>query len=82
MTLPLVLLHSTEGWPICAVCNKRVDTIDTWHNPITNSFIVTLGCHGQTEIVELTAAISMDAKKIRFAGRTFEMKKQIAGGRE
>lgn len=42
------------GWPICAICKKGVDRIDSSTDQRTMELVFRAHCHGQTETTRLS----------------------------
>jgi hypothetical protein len=72
------------GWPICAVCQKRVEVIHTIEDLLLDCHLVIAECHGSREEVRLD---KMDVAngKVRLDGFAFRKEvmaddKAIGGG--
>jgi len=60
--------------PICAVCNRPVDRIESMYDPNYDGKLFKVYCHGQMEQQMLGAYTMMDAKQITF-GKAFDSPK-------
>lgn len=60
--------------PICAVCDKPVDKVESMYHPNYDGKIFRVYCHGKMEQQLLGSYIMMDAKEITF-GKAFDYPK-------
>lgn len=59
------------GWPTCAVCNKPVERMEVWNDPMTFAKTYSAFCHGERQNVQITDFTLEDAHEIKFV-RAFE----------
>lgn len=52
--------ETTLPYPMCALCNKRVETMKLENDFRTNSVIAVAYCHGEREICEVPIHIILD----------------------
>lgn len=52
--------------PICAVCDKPVDQIEAFHDPVMDLMHYKVSCHGDTERTTLSALTMIDSITIEF----------------
>lgn len=70
----LTLYDVGVAFPICAVCDKPVDKVESMYLPEYDGKIFRVYCHGKMEQQILSAYIMMDAKDITF-GKAFDTAK-------
>lgn len=39
----------------CAICNKLVDRVETWHDPIKNCISIKVKCHGDFDEMSISS---------------------------
>jgi hypothetical protein len=59
-----------HGVPMCAVCNKPVEKIESWYDPASIKKVFRVQCHGQSEIATLSDELIEDTDSIRM-GQAF-----------
>lgn len=59
-----------QGLPICAVCNKPVEKMESWHDPMSMRKVFRVQCHGQSEMAVLSDEVIMDCDSVRM-GQAF-----------
>ena len=74
----LALYELGIAMPICAVCDKPVDKVESMYDPNYDGKIFRVHCHGKVEQQILGAYTMMDAKQITF-GKAFDAPK-LEGG--
>lgn len=62
-----IALH---GVPTCAVCNKPVEKMESWYDPMSMKKVFRVQCHGQSEMATLSDQIIEDMDSIRM-GQAF-----------
>ena len=67
----LALYELGLAMPVCAVCNKPVDRVESMYDPNYDGKIFRVHCHGKVEQQILGAYTMMDAKQITF-GKAFD----------
>lgn len=60
--------------PICAVCDKPVDKVESMYDPNYDGKIFRVYCHGKMEQQILGSYIMMDAKEITFGKAFYTLK--------
>jgi hypothetical protein len=53
-------------FPWCAKCNRPVDRLDSFYDPIKDRKVFRATCHGENEVHELDALTEMIANHIDF----------------
>jgi hypothetical protein len=66
------------GLPICAVCNRPVDKVESTYSPLHDGKLFRVTCHGKTEEQMLSAFTMIEAHEITF-GKAFDTPK-LEGG--
>ena len=59
-----------HGVPICAVCNKPVERMESMYNPMSCAKMYAVYCHGDKEVVALPDHMIEDCDSIRM-GQAF-----------
>lgn len=70
----LKLYDIVGAFPICAVCNKPVDKVESTNLPEYDGKILRVYCHGKVEAQILSYYTLMNAKEITF-GKAFDYNK-------
>lgn len=70
----LTLYDIDAALPICAVCNKPVDKVESMYSIEYDGKIFKVYCHGKVEQQILGMYTMMNAKEITF-GKAFDYKK-------
>lgn len=74
----IALYNLTFALPICAVCNKPVDKMESMYLPDYDGKLFRAHCHGKTEDYILGSYTTLDATQITF-GKAFTAP-QLTGG--
>lgn len=74
----LALYELGFAMPVCAVCNKPVDKVESMYDPNYDGKIFRVHCHGKVEQQILGAYTMLDAKQITF-GKAFDAPKLERG---
>jgi hypothetical protein len=74
MTNELMLYDIGVAIPICAICDKPVDKVESMYLPDYDGKLFRVYCHGQVEQQILGAYIMFDATEITF-GKAFNAPK-------
>jgi hypothetical protein len=74
----VALYNLTFALPICAVCNKPVDKMESMYLPDYDGKLFRAHCHGKTEDYILGSYTMLDATEITF-GKAFTAP-QLTGG--
>ena len=67
----IALYDISVAMPICAVCNKPVDKMESIYLPDYDGKLFKVYCHGKVEQQILGSYTMMDAKEITF-GKAFD----------
>lgn len=62
-----IALH---GVPLCAVCNKPVESMESWYEHTSMNKVFRVQCHGQTEMAVLSDETIEDCDSVRM-GQAF-----------
>lgn len=54
------------GWPICDVCNKPVERMETFNDPLSYTRTFRASCHGQTQQVQVSDQLAEEALAMKF----------------
>lgn len=57
--------------PMCAKCNRPVERVNSWNDPLTARTTFSFWCHGAQELAVLEDELIADADRLRL-GRCFE----------
>lgn len=60
-----------DSWPTCAVCNKPVEKMEVFDDPMRQVRVYRAVCHGETQSAEIARFTMEDSLAISFA-RAFE----------
>jgi hypothetical protein len=64
--------------PVCAVCNKPVDRVESVYNPDYDGKLFKVYCHGKVEQQMLDSCTVLDATQVTF-GKAFDVPKLERG---
>lgn len=76
----LALYDLDHGFPVCALCNKPVEAVQTMHHPAYQGRIYRVYCHGKYEDQVLDDLTIVASDQITF-GKAF-VPVQIEGDKE
>jgi hypothetical protein len=77
----LTLYDIGVAFPICAICDKPVDKVESMYLPEYDGKVFKVYCHGKVEKQILSSYIMMEAKEITF-GKAFDYNKLESKKRE